>query len=207
LIGRLTGKVAELDANLVLLDVNGVGYEVEASASVLHALPGMGEIMSVYTHFVVREDAQLLYGFSSRGERELFRAFIKISGVGPKLALALISATDLSSLHYAVRHNDLSLLTRVPGIGKKTAERVMLELKNRLDTLTDSGAVPLSVVSVDTSSDALEAEQALVALGYRPVDASRAVHRVIDEMHDDALPVRELVRLALRTFAQTGSSR
>ncbi len=207
MIGRLTGKLLELEGGSVLVDVAGIAYEVEVSAGVLQTLPRVGEEMRLHTHFVVREDAQLLYGFSSKSERELFRAFIKISGVGPKLGLSLISALDPQSLNAAVRNNDVSMLTKVPGVGKKTAERLMVELKNRMDSLTESGAVPINVVSVDGADAgiAVEAEDALIALGYRPAEANRAVNQALADT--DGTPTAEaLVRLALRSFAKSGVS-
>ncbi len=211
MIGRLTGKLVEFDSNVLLVDVAGVAYEVEVSATVLQTLPQSGDTITLHTHFVVREDAQLLYGFAAKSERDLFRAFIKISGVGPKLGLALISALDLQTLSHAVRNNDVSMLTRVPGVGKKTAERLMVELKNRLDTLTETGAVAISVVSVDGAPAAgspgvvVEAEDALVALGYRPQEANRAVAQAL-QAGDDAPTAEQLVRLALKSFARTSSA-
>ena len=207
MIGRLTGKLLELDGGSVLVDVAGVAYEVEVSAGVLQTLPRVGEEMRLHTHFVVREDAQLLYGFASKRERELFRAFIKISGVGPKLGLALISALDPQSLSAAVRNNDVSMLTKVPGVGKKTAERLMVELKNRMESLTESGAVPLNVVSVEGADAgvAVEAEDALIALGYRPAEANRAVNQALGD-GGSAPTAEELVRRALRSFAKSGVS-
>lgn len=201
-IGRLTGVLIEVDGSVLVLDTGGVGYEVEVSAGVLAAQPQIGSEISLYTHFVVREDAQLLYGFETRGERDLFRAYIKITGVGPKLGLALISSIDPSGLARAVRSNDVSVLTRVPGVGKKTADRLMLELKNRLDDLTEAAGAPLVVVSGAATDRAveLEAEDALVALGYRPQDAARVIARVCNELEDDA-GVEAVVRGALRVFA------
>jgi Holliday junction DNA helicase RuvA len=202
----------EMDAGMLLVDVAGVGYEVEVSAGVLQGLPRTGEELTLHTHFVVREDAQLLYGFVSKAERELFRAFIKINGVGPKLGLALISALDLQSLSAAVRNNDVSLLTKVPGVGKKTAERLMVELKNRLEDLSDSSGVALNVVSVAGADGvispgvAVEAEDALLALGYRPQEASRAVAHALANAGDTELSAEELVRLALRGFAKASSA-
>jgi Holliday junction DNA helicase RuvA len=216
LIGRLTGKLIELDASVLLIDVAGVAYEVEVSARVLQALPEIGEDILLHTHFIVREDAQLLYGFVAKNERDLFRAFIKINGVGPKLGLSLISALDPQALSQAVRSNDVSMLTKVPGVGKKTAERLMVELKNRLDALERSGAVPFNVVSVGGAatpsmlSMASEAEDALIALGYRPLDASRAITQAVQssatEDSEQAPSAEELVRRALRGFAKTSSS-
>jgi len=213
LIGRLSGTLLELDAATLLVDVGGVAYEVEVSAAVLQALPRVGEDIMVHTHFVVREDAQLLYGFVARQERDLFRGFIKISGVGPKLALALISALDVQTLSTAVRNNDVSMLTRVPGVGKKTAERLMVELRARIETLTESGAVPFNVVSVDGERAnvggevAMEAEHALVALGYRPAEAAKAIAMVLQRTDDEISTAEQLVRLALRSFAKYTSAR
>lgn len=215
MIGRLTGKLIELDASVLLVDVAGVAYEVEVSATVLQTRPEVGQDILLHTHFIVREDAQLLYGFSAKNERDLFRAFIKINGVGPKLGLSLISALDPQTLSRAVRSNDVSMLTKVPGVGKKTAERLMVELKNRLESLEQSGAVPFNVVSVAGSpSDSLaamaaEAEDALIALGYRPLDASRAVAQAVQVAAEDSAhspSVEALVRGALRSFAKTSSS-
>jgi Holliday junction DNA helicase RuvA len=219
LIGRLTGRLIELDASVLLVDVAGVAYEVEVSAGVLQTLPEVGQDIILHTHFVVREDAQLLYGFAAKNERDLFRAFIKINGVGPKLGLSLISALDPHALSHAVRSNDVSMLTKVPGVGKKTAERLMVELKNRLETLEQSGAVPFNVVSVSEAATdsmssiakvAAEAEDALIALGYRPLDASRAVAQAVrgaaTEESDSTPSVQTLVRRALRGFAKSSSS-
>ena len=207
MIGRLTGKLLELEGGNVLVDVAGIAYEVEVSGGVLQTLPRIGEELRLHTHFVVREDAQLLYGFASKNERELFRAFIKISGVGPKLGLALISALDPQTLSAAVRNNDVSMLTKVPGVGKKTAERLMVELKNRIGSLNESGAVPLNVVSVDGADAgvAVEAEDALIALGYRAPEANRAVQQALSEC-GEAPSAERLVRLALRSFAKSGIS-
>ena len=166
----------------------------------------------MHTHFVVREDAQLLFGFATKAERELFRAFIKINGVGPKLGLALISALDLQALTAAVRNNDISLLTKVPGVGKKTAERLMVELKNRLEQLNDINGVAFNVVSVSGADGVVspgvtvEAEDALLALGYRPQEASRAVAQALQNAGDAEHTVEQLVRLALRGFVKTGSA-
>ena len=211
MIGRLSGTLVERDDSVLLVDVGGVGYEVEASAAVLQGLLQSGETLTLYTHFVVREDAQLLYGFATRAERELFRAFIKISGVGPKLGLALISSLDLQSLVVAVRQQDVSVLTRVPGVGKKTAERLMVELKSRLTQLSDAAGVNLlaTVGSTAVGSSApgvvAEAEDALVALGYRLPEAHRAVAQVLQDEDGEALGAEEVVRLALRGFARMSS--
>lgn len=209
MIARLSGKLIAFDASTLLVDIAGVAYEVDVSAAVLQNLPGLGGDVVLHTHFVVREDAQLLYGFAAKSERDLFRAFIKINGVGPKLGLALISSLDPASLGAALRNNDVSLLTKVPGVGKKTAERLMVELKSRLDALTESGVVPM--VNGDAliprrgaglSAIAMEAEGALVALGYRGPEAARAVGAALTQADDTQMTPEALVRLALRGFAK-----
>lgn len=196
-----------LDDTMLVLDVQGVGYEVEVSANVIGALPLSGEPLTLHTHMVVREDAQLLFGFHSRPERDLFRAFIRINGVGPKLGLALISSLDLSALARIVANNDVAALTRVPGVGKKTAERLMLELKSRIDTLTQHAGPELSVVSVGSVAVSVvqEAEDALIALGYKPHDASKAVAAIAAEQGEEEPTAEALVRGALRMFANTGN--
>ena len=206
MIGRLTGTLLDVDGALLTLDVQGVGYEVEVAASVLISQPQSGSELTLFTHFVVREDAQLLFGFANRAERDLFRAYIKINGVGPKLGLALISAVDSASLTQAVQHNDVSVLTRVPGVGKKTAERLMVELKNRLDSLAEISGASLAVVRevgnrVERAVE-MEAEDALVALGYRPADAAKAVALVMQTAELESATVEDIVRQALRQFAQ-----
>lgn len=205
MISRLTGILIEIDGATLVLDVQGVGYELEVAASVLTSQPQIGTELNLFTHFVVREDAQLLFGFVSRGERDLFRAYIKINGVGPKLALSLISSIDPATLSHAVRVNDVSILTKVPGVGKKTAERLMLELKNRLEALAEIAGPGISVVVAEGQRTArsveIEAEDALVALGYKPVDAARLVATATSETGAEAT-VEEIVRQSLRNVAQ-----
>ena len=202
MIGRLEGQLLDISGTDVLIDVGGVGYEVEVAASVIELGPSVGQPLVIFTHFVVREDAQLLFGFASAAERNLFRGFIKINGVGPKMALALISSLDANALATAVRNEDISVLTRVPGVGKKTAERLMVELKNRLDELTQTAGVTLNVVDVSPNFDSTtrEAEDALIALGYKAQDASRTIAGVLARSEGD-MDVEEIVRQALRSIA------
>ncbi len=202
MIGRLRGSLLEIKGNDVLVDVSGIGYEVEVAASVLEKAPQTGQALTLYTHFVVREDAQLLFGFATASERDLFRGFIKINGVGPKLALSLLSSLDVATLAMAVRTEDISMLTRVPGIGKKTAERLMLELKNRLDDLSEASGVSLAVVDVKKQGDlpVREAENALIALGYKPAEASRMIAGVMARSEGE-LTVEDMIRLSLRSIA------
>lgn len=206
MISRLTGKLLEsADGSSLLIDVAGVGYEVEVAASVLATLPQSGGEISVHTHFVVREDAQKLYGFVSKSERDLFRAYIKINGVGPKLGLAIVSSLDLDSLRLVVSTNDPSLLTKVPGIGKTTADRILVELKNRFESLVGTA---VSVVETTVGSAAAhEAEGALVALGYRPQEASQAIKAALagtGPLNQET--ASDLIRRALRTFDKAVSS-
>jgi Holliday junction DNA helicase RuvA len=198
MIGRIQGKLLEISDNLMLVDVGGVGYEVEVTSAALTGAASPGAEITLHTHFVVREDAQLLYGFGSRMERDVFRDLIRINGVGPKLALAIVSGLSLQALSEAVRTRDPSLLTRVPGVGKKTAERLLVELKDRL------GDLPVVAVPVSVGADVTairEAEDGLVALGYRPAEAARAVAAVTDET--GRLDTAEaLLRAALRQLAR-----
>ena len=199
MIGRLAGRFVEAVEQVALIDVGGVAYEVELSAGARTGLPPPGGDVALYTHFLVREDAQQLYGFADRSERELFRAVLRISGVGPKLALALISAFDVDQLAQAVADGDAGRLTRVPGIGRKTAERMLLELKDRL---AEIAVVPAAGRSAADASAAAEAEHALIALGYKPQDAAQLVRDVGDE----DMAVEAIVREALRAVGRRSAS-
>jgi Holliday junction DNA helicase RuvA len=195
MIGRIQGKLLEISDNLMLIDVSGVAYEVEVTSAALADAVASGQEIALFTHFIVREDAQLLYGFGSRTERDVFRDLIRISGVGPKMALAIVSGLSLETLAEAVRSKDVALLTRVQGVGKKTAERLLVELKDRLGNLH----VVIKPVPTGTDRPAVrEAEDALIALGYRPAEAHRAVAAVIDS----AASSEELLRAALRQIAR-----
>ena len=198
MIGRIEGRFVEAVEQLALIDVGGVAYEVELSAGARSGLPPPGGDVALYTHFLVREDAQQLYGFAARSERELFRAVLRISGVGPKLALALISAFDVDELAHAAADGDPGRLTRVPGIGRKTAQRILLELKDRL---ADFAITPAAGRSGAEASAAAEAERALTALGYRPQDAAQMVREVGDEDMAPEAIVREALRAVARRSA------
>ena len=191
MIGRLTGTLAAKAPPQLLIDVNGVGYEVDVPMSSFYNLPALGERVTLLTHFIVREDAQVLFGFLTHDERATFRMLVKISGVGPRTALSILSGLSVNELAQAVSLQQSARLVKVPGIGKKTAERLLLELKGKLgDTL---GAAPASVASA-AQGDIL---QALVALGYSDREASAALK---------ALPVdvgvSEGIKLALRALAK-----
>jgi holliday junction DNA helicase RuvA len=195
MIGRIEGQFVEVSDNIILLAVGGVGYEIEVSSNVLAALPARDVALRLYTHFVVREDAQQLYGFVSRSERDLFRVLLRTTGFGPKLALAVVSSVTLADLNASVLDNDVDVLLRVPGIGRKKAERLLLELKGKLP---EAPAEPSTAGSRAGSGAIIDAERALVSLGYRPTEATR----LIASIKAEAETTEELVRAALRQLAR-----
>lgn len=201
MIGYLEGKVLEKRAPWLTLLVQGVGYEIEAPMTVFYQLPEAGEAHALYTHFVVRDDANLLYGFSSRYERELFRALIKVTGVGPKLALAILSGMEAERLVLAIQSQDLAALTRIPGIGRKTAERLVIDMSDRLGKLEGApefgSPVVAQVAAPPTARD--DAIAALESLGYKPKDAQLAISRVADA---EGLSSESLIRAALKQLAK-----
>lgn len=198
MIGRLSGLLLEKNPPSLVLDVHGVGYEVDVPMSTFFALPATGEAVALFTHLVVREDAQLLYGFATRTERVLFRALLKVNGVGAKVALAILSGLSTDEFLACIASKDVSALVKVPGIGKKTAERLLVELQDKVESLGD-GALPGSVQPVDEEPGVREqAEQALVALGYKPAEADRLLQR-----HGEAgQSVEQMIRAALRGAAR-----
>ena len=191
MIGRLQGTLAEKNPPQVLVDCNGVGYEVDVPMSTFYNLPALGDKVSLLTHFVVREDAQILYGFATAAEREAFRQLIKISGVGPRTALSVLSGMSVADIAQAVTAQDAGRLVKVPGIGKKTAERLLLELKGKFGA--DIGAGSASVAS-DAQADIL---QALLALGYNDKEAAAALKALPADVG-----VSEGIKLALKALAK-----
>ena len=191
MIGKLTGTLLEKNPPEVLLDCHGVGYEVQVPMSTFYNLPGVGEPVSLLTQFIVREDAQLLYGFGSAPERAAFRELIKVAGVGPRTALAILSGLGVQDLAQAVTLQEGGRLLKVPGIGKKTAERLLLELKGKLGA--DMGAARAQVKS-DAQADIL---QALQALGYNDKEAAAALKALPAEVG-----VSEGIKLALKALAR-----
>lgn len=190
MIGQLRGKLLEKQPPALLLDVNGVGYEVEAPMSTFYNLPALGEQVTILTHMHVREDAQLLFGFSTREERSLFRNLIKVSGVGAKLALTVLSGISVADFTATVHGGDATSLTRLPGIGRKTAERLVMEMRDKLDA-DGNTASGIPAAPLDPSHDAISALQ---ALGYKPAEAARLLKKV----SAPDLSSEELIRLALR---------
>ena len=190
MIGRITGTLAEKSPPHLLIDVNGVGYEVDVPMSSFYNLPGLGERVTLLTHFVVREDAQVLFGFLTHDERATFRLLVKISGVGPRTALSILSGLSVNELAHAVSLQESARLVKVPGIGKKTAERLLLELKGKLG---DAIAVPTSVAN-NAQGDIL---QALLALGYSDREAATALKALPGDVG-----VSDGIKLALRALAR-----
>jgi len=189
MIGRLSGLLAEKSPPQVLVDVQGVGYEVDVPMSTFYNLPGIGERVTLLTHFVVREDAQLLFGFLTGSERAAFRELVKISGVGPRTALAILSGLSVSELAQAVSQQDGARLVKVPGIGKKTAERLLLELKGKLGV---DLAQPSSAAASDAQGDIA---QALQALGYNEREAQAALRQLPPDVG-----VSDGIKLALKAL-------
>ncbi len=203
MIGFLRGKLLDKQPPFVILDVNGVGYELEVPMSTLFQLPETGKELELHTHLVVREDAQLLYGFYTKQDKRMFRELIRLNGVGPKLALALMSGMSADELVACVQAEDTARLMKVPGVGKKTAERLLVELKGRFkDWDVPATDIGLSAIETDAVVTGSRAEQdalsALVSLGFKPAEASRAVRTIYAE----DLRSEELIRLALRGLGQ-----
>jgi holliday junction DNA helicase RuvA len=200
MIGRIRGQLLEKQAPVLLVDVNGVGYEIHAPMSTIYQLPDIGQAVTLHTHFVVREDAQLLYGFAELSERSLFRALIKVNGVGPKLALTILSGIESDEFVRCVRDGDTASLIRLPGVGKKTAERLLVEMKDRLKDWQMDSTTVASATSVSISGLKTEAESALVALGYKPQEASKAIAAVSGGEVESS---EQLIRLALKNMVKS----
>ena len=199
MIGRLRGTIIHKQPPQLLIDVQGVGYEIDSPMSTFYQLPDAGCEVTLHTHLVVREDAQLLYGFASETERTLFRHLIKISGVGPKLALTILSGMGADDFVACVQDGDAAALVRMPGIGKKTAERLIIELRDRLkDAQPQGSATPeLAVRLNQNGSPVSDAVSALIALGYKPQEASRMVRSV----STDGLAAEDIIRISLQGAA------
>lgn len=205
MIGRISGILLEKDEQQALIDVQGVAYEVDVPLNTFFKLPHPGTEITLHTHFVVREDAQLLFGFLEEKERGLFRILIRINGVGPKLALAMLSGMEVSEFVRCVQHDDVSALVKLPGVGKKTAERLIIEVKDKLKSW--QGQAEMSVadgnVRQGRSSNIEDAETALISLGYKPQEASKAVitaAKLLEESGQEA-DSENLIRTALKNMS------
>jgi Holliday junction DNA helicase RuvA len=196
MIGRIKGILVSKAAPFLLVDVQGVGYEVEAPMSTFYQLPAVDSEVTLHTHLIVREDAQILCGFATESERRLFRSLIRITGVGAKLALAILSGMSADEFACCVQDNDVTSLTRLPGVGKKTAERLIIEMRDRLADWEggESAALPDAAAPTVAPDAGREAVSALIALGYRPQEASRMVQLV----DNDGLASEDIIREALK---------
>jgi Holliday junction DNA helicase RuvA len=197
MIGFLRGKLVHKAPPFLVLDVQGVGYEVEAPMTTFYDLPAINEEIKLHTHLVVREDAHILFGFSTEADRTLFRTLIKVNGVGPKLALTILSGQSAEEFHRCIQDNDTQTLVRLPGVGKKTAERLVIEMRDRLPGLADSGMT--STGTTDAAIPSIgnprqEAVSALCSLGYKPLDASKMVQNISAE----GKSCEDIIRLALQ---------
>jgi len=200
MIGQLRGIILAKQPPQLLLDVNGIGYEIDAPMSTFYRLPEMGQEVTLVTHFIVREDAHHLYGFFSQEERLLFRTLLKVNGVGPRLALTILSSINPDEFVQCVAHNDTASLVRLPGVGKKTAERLIIEMRDKLAAWQQHSPVELNLLASHVTErgsrkqTVQDAVSALIALGYKPQEASRAVAKV----DDGALSSEDIIRKALR---------
>jgi Holliday junction DNA helicase RuvA len=190
----LRGKLASKQPPTLIVDVGGVGYELEAPMSTFYGLPAAGEPVALFTHLVVREDAHILFGFGSEGERRLFRSLLKISGVGPKIALGILSGASVEEFLRIIEAQDVALLTRIPGIGRKTAERVIIEMRDNVQKLSlpTLGGDPLAPPG---SSPHSEAFSALIALGYKPPE----VVKLLKSADEPGLSTTDIIRRALKS--------
>ena len=194
MIGFLKGRLAVKQPPMLMVDVNGVGYEMEAPMSTFYGLPAAGEPVALFTHLVVREDAHILYAFGTDGERRLFRGLLKVSGVGPKIALGILSGASVEDFLRTVEAEDVVMLTRIPGIGRKTAERVIIEMRDSVKKLSMPVAAGSPAGTDSAASAQSEAFSALVALGYKPPE----VVRLLKSVDAADLATTEIIRRALK---------
>lgn len=213
MIGRLQGILLSKGEAELLLDVQGVAYEVELPESTLYQLPEPGQPLVLHTHFVVREDAQHLYGFLDLRDRNLFRLLLRVNGVGPRLALSLMSGMDSARFAAAVARDDVNLLVKIPGVGRKTAERLIIELRDKLpEWELQHGSAPAlaaAVAAQPARQDSFqEAEQALISLGYKPQEASRAIVHAAAQLEGGAGQpgTEQLIRVALKSLARAATA-
>ena len=200
MIGYLSGIILTKQPPWLLVNVGGVGYELEAPMTTFYDLPDVGAKVELHTHLVVREDAQLLYAFSRLNQRELFRNLLKVNGVGPRVALAILSTMNAEEFQACVMAEDAVQLTRVPGIGRKTAERLLVEMRDKVDQLLNaSGAAGINVPQAELAGTdpATDAITALIALGYKPVDATKQIRSLEKDLTSE-----QMIRAALRNMAK-----
>lgn len=198
MIGRVKGELVAKKPSMAVVMCGGLGYEVDIPLTTGFDLPEVGEQVQLYTHHVVREDHQALHGFYRENERDLFRLLIKVNGVGPKLAMAILSTLDTKAFVECVRQGDVKSLTSIPGVGKKTAERLLIDVVDKVDHLGWLDDTPEREKPCDYPTTAIskEAESALVALGYKPKDAAKCIEAVVE----DGMSVQDIIRSALKTM-------
>jgi holliday junction DNA helicase RuvA len=195
MIGRISGLLIEKKPPQIIVDCQGVGYEIEAPMTTIWALPELNQPVSLYTHLAIRDDAHLLYGFSSESERALFRSLLKVNGVGTKMALVILSGMNADEFAICVHGGDTARLTALPGVGKKTAERLIVEMRDRVD-LGELGNVSTPLARSGAADAASDAISGLIALGYKPQDASRYVH----SLDTDDMPSETIIREVLKSL-------
>ncbi len=193
MISRLTGILAAKRAPQILIDCNGVGYQADVSMTTYYQLPEVGDLVSVWTHLLIKDDAHLLIGFTTEAERKLFRSLIRINGVGPKLGLTILSGIDEPQLAHCIQHNDVAMLTRLPGVGKKTAERLIIEMRDKLDAPVED---PSATLLASPHSLVSESVEALQALGYKLDDAQKMISKA--QAEGGHASASELIRNALQ---------
>jgi Holliday junction DNA helicase RuvA len=199
MIGFLKGRLAAKQPPTLLIDVSGVGYELEAPMSTFYGLPATGEPVALFTHLVIREDAHILFGFGTDGERRLFRGLLKVSGVGPKIALGILSGASVEDFMRIIEAEDVAMLTRIPGIGRKTAERVIIEMRDSVQKLTVPTAGQASALGAGAAlTPQSEAFSALIALGYKPPE----ITRLLKAADEPGLSTTEIIRRALKSAAK-----
>ncbi|MDP8079031.1 Holliday junction branch migration protein RuvA [Phocoenobacter skyensis] len=201
MIGRLQGKIIEKTPPEIVLDVQGVGYELLLPMTSFYDLPKVGEEVTLFTHLSIREDAHLLFGFSQKVDRTLFRALIKTNGVGPKLALAILSAMSVNDFATAVENEDIIKLTKIPGVGKKTAERLLVELKDKFKSMAQTEFFveqsSLQTTTINTANPSNEAKEALIALGYKATEIEKMLKRVQQQDLTSEQIIREALKKSL----------
>jgi holliday junction DNA helicase RuvA len=191
MIGRIKGKLLDKSPPIILVDCQGVGYELEVPMTTFYELPEIGNDVTLLTHFIVREDAQLLFGFGSEQERKIFKQLIKVNGIGPKVALSILSGISLNELMKAINHSESDLLVKIPGIGKKTADRLVLELKDKFKDIPSSSSTSKMPSQLD------DIQNALIGLGYSQKDATTIVRELPDE-----ISVNDGIRQALKMLSK-----
>lgn len=198
MISFLHGKLVEKKPPIIVMDVQGVGYEVEVPMTTIYALPEIGNATKVYTHLAIRDDAHLLFGFATLDERTLFRTLIKVNGVGAKMALTILSGIEASEFARCVQDNDSATLVKLPGVGKKTAERLIIEMRDKLDGVINSDTVKSTPMQSSSSNVVDDATTALISLGYKPQEASKFVMAVVTDDMDSEAIIREALKASVK---------